>query len=457
VLQIAGRMTDETVGGFVARSVIAENGASTRLAQAFQALVPDKERRPALLELAKAEVEESALGSNDGFLELWKNTSDMLTSYSDEAFVSQSYARELMGARTKALDVERVSDDPPERVSAWVTSVAPAEIRALDLRLLLDLLSIESDPERWRKVTAPAVSHIEDLLLVGDIDGAAQLIHAIAAEIKNDTKNKPAAESALHLLVQGSMMVHITSHLRTVDDQTVEQIKSLCYAVGPAVIRPLAEGLAIEKRTAARQRLTQLLIGFGAAGRQSVERLKTSANPAVRRTAVYLLREFGGSEALPDLAALLDDAEPQIQREAVRGILQIGTDDAYGELQKALATGTDRTRETLMDALLAMRNERAIPLFEYIVRKIDRKGPLRGVYLRAIESLGALKAAGAVELLKEALYAGEWWAPFRTAEMRRIAAAALRKIGTPESQQVLQDAAASGPRGVRAAVRGMQA
>ena len=251
------------------------------------------------------------------------------------------------------------------------------------------------------------------------------------------------------------MMVHITSHLRTVDDQTVEQIKSLCYTVGPSVIRPLAEGLAVEKRTSARQRLTELLLGFGAAGRQSVEHLKTSANPAVRRTAIYLLREFGGSEALPDLTALLDDAEPQVQREAVRAILLIGTEEAYAELQKALATGTDRTRNALMGALIAMRNERAIPLFEFIVRRIDRKGPLRAVYLRAIESLGALKADSAVELLQEALYAGEWWAPFRTAEMRRTVAIALRHIGSANAQRVLEEASANGPRGVRSAVRGV--
>lgn len=453
VLQVAGRMTDETVGGFVARSVVAQNGATTRLAQAFQALVPDKERRPALLEIARAEVAETPLGASEGFLETWKNAADMLTSYSDEEFVSQSYAQELMGARSKAIDVERVSDDPPERISAWVTSVGPSEVRALDLQLLLDLLRIETDPERWRRVTAPAISHIEDLLLVGDIDAASQLIAAMAAEIKNATANKPAAESAFHTLVQGAMMVHVTTHLRTVDDQTFEQIKSLCYAVGPSVIRGLAEGLAVEKRTGARQRLTELLLGFGAAGRQSVERLKSSANPAVRRTAVYLLREFGGSEALPDLTALLGDAEPHVQREAVRAILLIGTEDAYAELQKALVSGTDRTRETLTSALTAMRNERAIPLFEYIVRNIDRKGPLRAVYLRAIESLGALKADGAVELLQEALYAGEWWAPLRTAELRRTAAIALRQVGTPKAQHVLQNAAATGPRGVRSVVK----
>jgi HEAT repeat protein len=114
----------------------------------------------------------------------------------------------------------------------------------------------------------------------------------------------------------------------------------LCYLVGPSVIKALAEALAAEKRTATRQRLTQVLLGFGAAGRNAVEQLRGSANPAVRRTAIYLLREFGGTEALPDLTTLLDDTEPHVQREAVRAILSIGTEDAYAELQRALDYAT---------------------------------------------------------------------------------------------------------------------
>jgi HEAT repeat protein len=184
-----------------------------------------------------------------------------------------------------------------------------------------------------------------------------------------------------------------------------------------------------------------------------VEQLKGSANPAVRRTAIYLLREFGGSEALPDLTALLADAEPQIQREAVRAILMIGTDEAYAELQKALATGTNSARESLVETIIAMRSERAIPLFEYILTRIDRRGPLRSVYLRAVESLGVLRADHAVDLLKTALYEGEWWTPFRTAEVRRTVATALTQIGTEESRQVLFEASQYGSRGVRAAVR----
>ena len=316
--------------------------------------------------------------------------------------------------------------------------------------------AIEADPDRWRKVAGPVVGHIEDLLLVGDFAGALQLVTAFANELKNDSPKKESAEGALQALVAGSMMYHLTSHLKTVDDTAFEQVKQLCYTVGPSLITPLAEALASEKRTTTRQRLTQLLLGFGAAGRQSVERLKASANPAVRRTAIYLLREFGGSEALPDLTLLLNDAEPQIQREAVRAILLIGTEEAYGVLQQALATGTPQTRAALTDSLVAMRDERAIPLFEYIVRKIDRKGPLRSVYLHAIESVGALHADHMIELLKETLYSGEWWAPRRTAELRRTVANALRKINTPDAIQVLDDAVNQGPRGVRTAVKAVR-
>jgi hypothetical protein len=453
VLQVASRMTDATLGEFIARNVITQGGATTRLAQAFQALVPDTDRRPALLDLARARVAESPLGASDDFADLWKNAADMLASYRDDQYVSESYGRELSGARTQAVEVERVSDDPPARIAAWVGSIGAAEVRTLDLRLLLDLLAIERDPEQWKKITIPAVRHIEDLLLVGDVDGALRLTTAIADETKREGPRKDAAAHALGRLVNGAMMTHVCAHLRIVDDATVGQIKTLCYLVGPSVIKALAEALAGEKRTSTRQRLTDLLLGFGADGRPAVEKLRGSANPAVRRTAVHLLREFGGTDALPDLTALLADTEPHVQREAVRAILSIGTEDAYGELQRALATGTNQTREALTAALVAMRSERAIPLFEYIVTKIDRRGPLRGVYLSAVESLGELKAEQAVGLLKDALYGGEWWAPVRTAELRRTAATALYRIGTPEALRILEDAERRGPRGVRAAAK----
>src|SRR5262249_38791368 len=219
------------------------------------------------------------------------------------------------------------------------------------------------------------------------------------------------------------------------------------------LVRPLAETLSTEERPRTRERLTAILLAFGASGRRTVEKLKNSTNPAVRRTAIHLLREFGGSEALPELTELLGDNEPQVQREAVRAILNIGTDQAFDILQKALTSGSERSRDAIIQSISSVRDERAAPLFAYILRTVDHRGPLSSLYLRAIESLGALKDARAVEPLKESLYRGEWWAPRRTTAIRTAAAAALARIGTPEAVAALDEAAASGTRGVRAAVR----
>jgi HEAT repeat protein len=178
-----------------------------------------------------------------------------------------------------------------------------------------------------------------------------------------------------------------------------------------------------------------------------------SPNAAVRRTAIYLVREFGGSDALPDLTELLDDNEPQVQREAVRAILNIGTEQSYRVLETALASGTDNSREAIMQAVIGLRDERAIPLFAYIIQHVSHRGPLVEVYLRAIESLGALRDPEGVAPLREALYRGEWWAPRRTRVLRSAAAEALARIGTPEAEDVLNEAVSNGSRGVRTIVR----
>jgi hypothetical protein len=453
---VVSRMTDGTIARFVARNVIEESTATDRLAVAFQSLVQDAEQRPRLLTLAHEDVKASPLGSTEGFESVWNHVAEkLLTSYSDKPFVGDEYARELSGARTQAIEVEQVSDDPPERISAWLGTVATTQLRALDLTLLLDLLRIEPDDAKWGEMMTPVVRLLEDLLLVGDFDAAVQLIEVLVREGRTGatTGRRQHAITAIDMLIAGTMMRHITTHLATIDAAQFERVKAMCVSLGEVLVRPLAETLSVEERPRTRERLASILLAFGAAGRRTVERLKSSPNAAVRRTAILLMRQFGGSEALPDLTELLDDNEPQVQREAVRAILNVGTDAAYQILQQALASGTERSREAIMQSISLVRDERATPLFAYIVRKIDHRGPLAPVYLRAIESLGALKDPEGVVPLKEALYKGEWWAPRRSAVLRGAAAAALARIGTSEAIAVLQEAAASGRRGVRNAAK----
>lgn len=449
------RMSDATIASFVATSVVTERGATARLAQAFQALVPEGDRRDLLIDLVESEVMKTPLGRETSFEDLWKRASELLLSYRDETFVSAEYARELTTARTQAADLERVSDDPPERLAGWLSTVADAEVRHLDLLLLLDLLRVEEDPERWADVLEPATAHVNDLVLLGDLESAVPLVRAIAAETSATASNRhrEPATAAIARLAAGQLMSSLVGHLRTVDDALSDHAKALCQALGPPVIKPLAEALAAEERGRAFRRLTDILVSFGSRGRDAVEQLKSSANPAVRRTAIHLLREFGGNDALGELTPLLEDRDPNVQREAIRAIVNIGTNESFAILERVLVGGSAPSREAITGSLVSIRDERAVPLFAHILRSREYRRSLRSVYDGAVSALGAIGGPEAVEALKYALHEGEWWAPLRTSAIRTAAANALGHIGTPEAAAVLQDASTNGPRGVRAAAR----
>jgi len=446
------QIQDADVAQFVAGSVIAEHGASARLAHAFQALVPDTDRQRRLLALAEDQVAASPLGEDASFDELWGKVESMVTSYSDANYVSDAYARELWSAQTQVVDVERVTDDPPERIAAWVTTVNDSALRGLDLQLLQDLLAIEEDPARWRDIAETTAAHADDLVRVGHFDQAWTLADAIIAQAQAVDSRRTHLSQVLQRFGRGSFMKHVAAHLRNAADDAFARFERLCHAIGTPVIAPLAEALSAEQDARSRRRLRDLLVGFGAQGRDVVQQLMNAPNWEVRRTAAFLLREFGGSEGLRELVPLLTDNEPLVQREAIQGLVMNGSDEAAAILVQALDTVSGRARETLVAELTNVRDERATPLLCYLVKHLNRSKHAQ-LYLSALEALGAFADPRAVDALGVALHRGDLWAPLRTRKARSAAAASLRKIGTPQAIDVLQSAAARGSRGTRAAAR----
>lgn len=453
--EVRARASDETIAEFVARSVQRDKGATARLAEAFQTLVPEPERRSRLVSLAGEHASQTPFGRQPEFSELWKRAQEMLTSYSDSAYVGSDYDRELPAARIHAVEVERASEDPPERIGRWIGSVADFELRRLDQQLLVDLLQIESRPDRWRKVLATAVDRVDNLVLIGDLELAAVLLDAILVAAAGGQPCAADAQAGLERLRQSAVVKHVVVFLRQARESEVPGASRFCQALGPSVIPGLAEALAAEQTSGTVRRLRDVLLGFGAAVRPYADALRSSANPAVRRTAVELLREYGGAEALADLAVMLEDAEPGIQREAIRAIVQIGSAEAYKVLAGALAAGTARTRDAIMHVLLSTRDMRATPLLMHILQDMDYRGELEGVHLSAMDALGKLGGtdAEAMAVLGGVLRRGHWWAPARTRRLRRAAARALRSAGSEPADTTLREVAARGPLGARRAAR----
>lgn len=454
--ELRDRVDESLVSKFVAASVARDREATARLAQAFHSLVPDPANRERVLDLAGAAAAAGPLGREPNFTELWQDAADLLSSYSDAKYISEDYARDLSQARVVAAEMEKIGDDPPERVAAWVATVSDEQVRRLDQQVLGDLIIVETRPDEWRKVLALALSRIEQLVLVGDLAPAQDLLDTLL-QVSRDKASPFAAnaQQGVTQLASGDVMTHVLLFIRQAEDSDLPRVTRFCLSLGKGVVGRLVDGLLVEDSARTIRRLREVLISFGSAARARVAELCNSPNAAVRRTAIELVRAVGGPEALGLLLKLLDDEEIQVQRDALRAIVQMGSDEAYTALRDVLTSGSARTRDVLTSSLTTLRDERAAPLFAFIVRQGHTRGKFEKVYATAIDSLGALRVSTdlTIDALSEATARGEWWAPFRTQRLRGAAVKALRQIGSADAYAVLRQVAESGGFGARGPAR----
>jgi HEAT repeat protein len=448
----------QQVVDFVSESIVADGTASQRLAEAFQALVPDIDDRRKLVSLAGDQIAESPFGQTDSFPNMWQQAESLLTSYSDEQYVSEEYASELGFARTQATEVEQVSDDPPERIASWLSTVDDPSLRSLDSQLLLDLLTLETDPHRWRDIAETVCAHVDTLTRTGGLEWAGRFTEALAvaraddAAASADDSIAHFAKEACEQLAAGAVVGHALARLREGGDDAVPHVKRLCATLGPRVVASLAKALAADGDAGVRRTARDILLAFGADGRSAVKQLLDAPDWEVRQTAAFLLREFTGGTGLDELKRLLADPEPQVQREAIRAMIQAADERAYEVLVAVLRDGDADARASVGRQLTAQRDARVVPLCRYLLSRLDGQAR-RDVQVAVIDTLGAVGGESAVEPLRDALYEGSWRAPFRTRSVRLAAAQALRRIRSESATQVLRDAAARGSWGVRAATR----
>ena len=446
VQSLVRQVHDGSIAALLASEVRGGRGSSTRLADAFCGLVPDPDRRSAILDRARNDMVGDGRTAEPALAQAWRETEEMLITYSDKAYVSDAYHAELSNLDSRAVELEKDHTDPAGTVAGWRDSVNDDRLRLLDADLMADLLHLQQDAAQWRELAALALQRVNMLVVVGDFLAAALLAEALRDQAQDAThpEIKAAAEQVMHGVLTPSTMRHVASHLDTSDREVVAAALRFCVALGTVAIGPLAEVLSREQRSRPRKHLISLLIGFGAAGRQSVEMLRQSPNPGVRRTAVLLLREFGGQEALPELTSLLDDDEPHVQREATRAIATLGIDTAYDTLIDALERGSDRARASILSVLRNMSDEDAGPLLTYLVLRAPYRGAMWAVHERAIVRLGSLGGQQVISALATVLQRRGFWAVFRMVALHRRAIDALFRIATPDAVATIETTAASG-------------
>ena len=220
--------------------------------------------------------------------------------------------------------------------------------------------------------------------------------------------------------------------------------------VGPSIGKTLAEELAIEKR-ANRTPAIHADMLVSASRENAVEQVARVKNPAVRRTAIYLLREFGAQSAA-GLTTLLDDTEPTCSARRCapfsRSVRKKHMPSSSARWPRSNQTGKAH------HGAVSMRSERTIP----------SSNTSSGTSITKVRS-AASSTGGGVARSAEARVPSICSRRHSTqrlvgsvanGELRGTAANALLQIDSAEAVRVLQKAQHSGPRAVRAAIRAVQ-
>ena len=171
-------MTDQAIASFMARAVAADRRGTQRLAQALEALAPAPDRKSRVVDLAKGEALQGELGADAGFESMWEDVANTVMSYTlvsrSDQRLRRVRARNCRPPDEQAIEVERVSDDPPERVQAWVDDGRPSpRWRNSISQMLLDLLRIEGvGCAEWEPISVIAAAEAERRTLAGDVESA---------------------------------------------------------------------------------------------------------------------------------------------------------------------------------------------------------------------------------------------------------------------------------------------
>ena len=120
-----------------------------------------------------------------------------------------------------------VSDDPPERISAWLATVSEPEVHRLDQQLLLDLLRIETRADAWEKVLDTVLTSIDQLVRHGNVAVAQEMLDTVVAAGRGGTavcRRAPARASTG--CAAGRSMKHVVLFIRQAQEKEMKAISA---------------------------------------------------------------------------------------------------------------------------------------------------------------------------------------------------------------------------------------
>ena len=454
VAGMAAAFDDVKVAQLLATALALDGHASDRLATIFNTIAPDDARKRRVLTLTRSLLSETDFGKSGQFQVLWASTEELLVSYNDSQFVSETYRQSLDGIGGRA---ERLAgaDLPPE-LPEWLDSLGQDSVRALSVTMLIDLFTIERDPARAEEMAPDLSALAEDLLMSGAYDDALNVTRALRARASTPKSiGREASRAALDQLGESLAMRESAALIADLDDEGWQALKAVVETVGVASVEALKAVVAVEDDSAATARAESVIAGFGVKSVTRIASLVGDERWFVKRRGARLLGRIGTADAVPLLQPLLRQQDPRVAREAVAALGLIQDPAAARAIHTVLRAATGEVRRAVIEALVGERDPRVVPMLVRILEESEPLGKDYDVVLETIEALGTVgtdaSVPGLVAMTKRKRFLGG--KKLRALKERSVNA--LARVKTEKAAAALKDAAENGDRYVKKIVRAM--
>jgi hypothetical protein len=445
---MAAAFDDVKVAQLLATALALDGTASDRLATIFNTIAPDEERKRRVLTLTRTLLSETAFGRASQFQTLWTSMEELLVSYNDKPFVSESYRAALDGVGGRAERMAAI-DLPPE-LPEWMDTLGQENVRTLSVTLLIDLLTIERDATRAADIARDMEALAEDLLMSGSYDDTRAVTSALAKRAGTPNAiGRDACRQALDRLGESLAMRETAALIGDVDDAGWEAIRVVVTTIGAPAVSALVPVVMVEQPSLASERAGDLIVGFGTAAVGRLAPLVGDARWFVQRNGARLLGRIATPEAVPLLQPLLRKTDPRVAREAIGALGAIDDPSAARAIQTVMRSATGDMRRAVVDALVTDRDPRVVPM---LVRIIDESQPLgkdHEMVLDTVSALGTVGSDHAVPALAAILQRRAFFGRKKLRALKQRGVDALARIGTPRATKAIEDAGRTGDRMVR--------
>gem|GEM_PF-1368847 len=156
--------------------------------------------------------------------------------------------------------------------------------------------------------------------------------------------------------------------------------------LGAAAVDPLIEALADEQ---VRWLASGALINIGREAVEPVVRALKHGDPAVRRNAVFILRQLDARQASPAIRAALSDPDPSVRIQAIQTVAQFGGEKALELVLAQADSPVSAVRDAAVEALARFGKE-ALPALASMLSYGN--ADTRAAVIRALGSTGLKEA-----------------------------------------------------------------